>query len=240
MAKKGGGKAQKRISVNRLTNIRRKGKAWVFKTLPGPHSKKSSVPLGVVLRDILGIARTAKETRFVLNSGNVLVDGIRRKRAQYPVGLFDVVSIAGKDYRALLDSSTRLALKEIKKSEGNFKLCKVLGKKAFAKGLFQLHTNDGRTFLEKNNEIRAGDTIDIALPRQSVKDYFRLERGSTVLVIEGKRIGSIGKIIEVIPGTMARERIVVLAPQEGKEFQTGERNVFVVGRENPVIGVSTA
>lgn len=238
MAKKGERKAQKRLSVNRMTPIRRKDSAWVFKTIPGPHSKKTSVPLGVIVRDVLGVARNAKEARFVLNNGSVLVDGRKRKRPQFPVGLFDVVSVGEKHYRAVLDENGRLSLREAKKTESVFKLCKVVGKKAFGKGLFQLHTSDGRSFFEKNNSIKPGDTLQIGLPEQVVREFFKLEKGNSVFVIDGKRSGSVGKIIRVIPGTMARERIVVLAPEEGNEFQTAERNVFVVGKEKPVIGVS--
>ncbi len=251
MAKKGERKAQKRISANKLTRIRRKEKTWVFKSRPGPHSGQKSDPLGVLIRDILEIAKTGKETRLILNSGNARVDGRVRKKPQFPVGLFDVISIGAsgkgkesesaeflKHYRAVLDASGRLGLKEIGGQSAGMKLCKVLGKKAFSKGVFQLHTNDGRSFMEKNNGIKPGDTIELGLPEQEVKKHYRLEKGNIVFVIAGKRIGSIGKITEVIPGTMARERIVVLAPEEGKDFQTAERNVFVVGKEKQAIEVS--
>ena len=237
MAKKGARKSQKRISITKASSIRRKERTWTFKVSAGPHSGNGSIALGVAIRDVLAIAQNAKETKFVLSNGNVMVDGRVRKSLKHPVGIFDVVQVAGKNYRVVIDSLGKLVFREIGKDESSFKLCKVLGKKAFGKGLFQLRTNDGRVFVEKNNDIRVGGTLKVEVPKQKIKEHFGLEKGNTVLIIGGRRVSTIATIDNILPGTISRSRLVVLSPSEGKQFQTQDRNVFVVGKAKPVIEV---
>lgn len=68
------GKHQKRISVPNSWQISKKSNKWITATRPGPHNKQQSIPLGVVLRDMLGIVDTRAEAKRVLSEGNVFVD----------------------------------------------------------------------------------------------------------------------------------------------------------------------
>src|SRR3989344_633623 len=85
--------------------IKRKGLTFVTRHNPGPHSGKTSMPLNVVLRDMLHYADTARESKIILTRRNVFVDGIRRKEPKFPVGLFDVVEFKdiNKSHRVILD-----------------------------------------------------------------------------------------------------------------------------------------
>jgi len=75
MANKGEGKSEKRLAAGKVVPLLRKEHVWHIKAKPGPHKKKNSVALGFVLRDMIGIAKNAKEAKKILNQGSVLVDG---------------------------------------------------------------------------------------------------------------------------------------------------------------------
>ena len=87
------GKHQKRISVPKSWQISKKSRKWITSTRPGPHSKDQSVPLAVVLRDMLGIVDNRAEAKRVLSEGKVLVDGVVRKDVRFPVGIMDIITI---------------------------------------------------------------------------------------------------------------------------------------------------
>ena len=95
---------QKRISVPRSWPTHKKDHFWVVKTNPGTHNYDQSVPLTVVIRDMLKLADTNREVIRVLHEGGVQVDGIVRRNFKFPVGFFDVVTIPaiGKSYRLSL------------------------------------------------------------------------------------------------------------------------------------------
>ena len=56
-----------------------KSKRFIVKSTPGPHSLKTSIPLIVLIRNILCLAKTKKEVVSILVNKEVFVDGIARK-----------------------------------------------------------------------------------------------------------------------------------------------------------------
>src|SRR3989338_6388677 len=91
----------KRYVVPKFWQIEVKAKKYVVSPLPGPHSKMTCIPLGVVLRDILHCAHTMNEAKEILKKGFVKINGIVRKEHGFPVGLMDVVDVGGEFYRVL-------------------------------------------------------------------------------------------------------------------------------------------
>ena len=61
MANKGGYTRLKRQMAPKFWKIERKHSRFVLKVHPGPHSKSTAYPLGVVLRDILKVCSTMRE-----------------------------------------------------------------------------------------------------------------------------------------------------------------------------------
>ena len=84
---------QKRMSMPTSRKVSKKTNKWITATSPGPHSKEASLPLVVILRDMLKVVNDAKEAKQILLEKQVLIDGIARKSLKFPVGLFDVVAI---------------------------------------------------------------------------------------------------------------------------------------------------
>ncbi len=236
----GGSRHLKRLAAPKAWKIRRKRRfgTWVTNVRPGPHPKERSVPLRILIRDLLGLAENAREADFIVRSGKVLVDGTVRKDPRFPVGLMDVVEIPEIEgaFRILLDDKGRIVAKEIPDSEKSIKLVRIERKMVVRGGRIQVTTHDGRNFLldDAHGDVRVGDVLVISVPSQEIKDVLRLDKGHTVYILSGRHAGTIGAINNVIPGDLIRERAVDVSVGDAT-LQTAARNVFVVGREKPVI-----
>ena len=243
MARKGGRKHMKRYAAPRALKLPRKSLVWTIKAAPGPHPSESAIPLRLILRDYLSIARTAKEADSALAAGNVLVDGKIRRNPDYPVGIMDVVQfpILDRSYRVFLDHRGRLILSEIDRAEATVKLCKIMRKQIVRGKKVQLTFHDGKTLVGDFNEFKPGDVVKVALPDTKALERFPFEIGAMAMVIGGKNVSRIGKIAEIklIAGTQPN---IVTLKTNGETFQAPEHYVFVVGGEKPAItlqGVSS-
>ncbi len=235
----GGSRHLKRLAAPKAWKVRRKRRfgAWITNVIPGPHPKGRSIPLRILVRDLLGVASNAREADFIIRSGKVLVDGVPRRNPRFPVGLFDVVEIPEieKVFRIVLDEQGRIVPREIPAEEKGKKLVRVERKMTVKGGKIQVTTHDGRNFLlEDGRDVRPGDVLLISVPEQRIEDVFKLKDGNLVYVLSGRHAGTIGKIEGVNPGDVIRERSVDLSV-EGTRIQTAARNVFVVGKESPAI-----
>jgi len=235
----GGSRHLKRLAAPKSWKIRRKRRfgAWVTNVIPGPHPKERAIPLRVLVRDLLGLADSAREADYIIRSGKILVDGVVRREPRFPVGLFDVVEIPGieKVFRIVLDEKGRLIPKEIPPEEKAHKLVRVERKHMVKGGRIQLGTHDGRCFLLNDaKDVRPGDVLKISVPDQKILEVFHLREGNLVYVLSGRHAGTVGRINAVNRGDVVREKSVDLSV-EGVTIQTAARNVFVVGRESPAI-----
>jgi len=229
MGKKGAPKKEKMLSVHKTRTVKRKENTFTIKTSPGPHNSTQSIPLGFLIRNLLGITSNTRETKRILNQGKIKIDGKTRKSIKFPVGLFDFVSVeGGENFRMIIDSKGRLKATKTEEKKPT-KLCKITGKKAKGKQ-FELNTNDGRTFIEKKTELKIGDTIKISLPEQKIIQELTEKKGNLVYVIGGSHSGKTAEIQEIEKGAINREKAVKLKSKE-KEFKTIEKNVFVIGEK---------
>ena len=233
MSKKGPQRKSKAISAAKSVRISRKTTEWTVTAKAGPHKKSASVPLGIMLRDLTGTVSTMKEADRILSEGQVKVDGKIRKDHGFSVGLFDIVSIdsAEKAYRILIDKKGRMFAKEMEKNTGE-KLCRVEKKQAITKTI-QITTHDGKVF--KGADAKVGDTLKVKVPENKIISVIPMKPGVKVYIISGSHSGEKAEVIEVIPSTARRERIVKL--KEGnKEFETTASNIFVTGESKEEIG----
>ncbi|MEM4261620.1 MAG: 30S ribosomal protein S4e [Candidatus Diapherotrites archaeon] len=236
MAKRGERKVQKAISAPKIVHVNRKQKEFVPKIKPGTHSKKSAVTLGFCLKDILRLAKNTKETKAIVSSGLVLVNGIVRKKMSFNVGLFDIIELPKLKiaYRAIVDKKGRLKLKETQ--DKGFKVSRVEKKRKAKKGKVIVTTNDGFNIEVPEKEVFVGDSIKLSLPEKKFLETYRLEVGNKALIVDGSHVGIIGKITKIIEGSINRRKAVELETKEGK-IVTIAKNVYVVGKENPEIEV---
>src|SRR3989338_8108756 len=238
MARKGADRKQKRLSASKTLSMRKKTSKWIIATKPGMHAKKSSIPLGLAIRDLLNYARNMKEVNLLLNGKNILVDGKIRKQHNFPLGLFDVLEIPGieKRYRVLFDAKRRLVLREFSFKGKLQKLCKVVGKHTISGGKMQITTHDGRNILIDGKEgISVDDTLLVELPEQKIVGKFKLQQRNLAYVVSGTHVSEKAKILEVGESTMKKPKLITLETESEEQFKTLSQNVFVIGAEKPAI-----
>jgi len=229
MGKRGERKHLKRIASPKAVPIHDKKKhVWITKSSPGPHPKKYAIPLGILVRDILKLVRTAKEARSVLSKRLVKVDGKVRVNEKFPVGLMDVLSIpkSGKHYRISVDRKGRLVSVEVKEADVASKILKVTGKHVVRGGKINLTFHDGKNMLG-DNHVMVGDSVVVSLPAAKMKTHLKRDIGSHCLVMRGKHAGTIVKLKDIMErkGGKPSEALV----QDGKEeFVTVAKYLFVV------------
>ena len=240
MGKKGGKKHLKRKPAPKFWPIHRKEFVWTVKPKPGPHSTSSCLPLMLIVRDILGFAKTRKEAKTIISQGKVMVDGKVQRDELFPVGLMDVISIpeVKKTYR-VLPSKKGLTLHPIEKDEVGFKLCRIENKTIVDGGHVQLNLHDGRNILirvkdpkkPEEDVYRTMDTLKISIPNQEVIGHMKLVKGASAIIIGGKNVGKHGKIVDIEErlGQKRRKLLVTTEDAEGKRFQTTLDFVFVTG-----------
>ncbi len=232
MGKRGAPKHMKRIAVPKSVPIHdKKNREWMIKSSPGPHSGNYSIPLGVLIRDVLKLVRTSREVGRILSSRLVRVDGTVRVDEKFPVGLMDVVSFEKNEthYRIVLDKKGRLVPAEIKKGDISTKVVRIVKKHIQPKGKITLTSNDGRTIIS-DNHIMVGDSVVLSIPKVKIKTHLKRESGATCLIMDGKHAGFIVSLKEIIQrkGGQASEALV---SQGDKEFITVAKYLFVINDE---------
>ncbi|MHA1210877.1 MAG: 30S ribosomal protein S4e [Candidatus Heimdallarchaeota archaeon] len=239
MTKTGGSKHQKRIASPRNWVLERKKHKFAFRVNPGPHGKAKSIPLGILLRDVLKIVETARELKIILNKKLVKIDGRSVTDPKFPVGLMDVVHIdkLNKTYRILPHHSHVLKPEEIKKTGKLNKACQIMNKTTIKGGITQINLHDGRNIrlpMEPGIEqkYQTKDTIVINLPKQEIVQHFPFKKGMYAIIIDGRNVGKQGTIKEVQWRFGPRASTVILTSPEG-EVQTTPEYIFVLGEKSP-------
>lgn len=222
----------KRIASPPTWALNRKRHVFIVKPNPGAHALRAGLSLGVLLRDLLGVASTLAEAKKILNLREILVDGIRRKDFRFVVGLFDVVTMKDTDrtYRMVLDQKGRIAVQQISGVERTLKPCKITGKIVLPKGKIQFNLHDGKNFIA-TKQAKVGDTLMVSLPQLEIKEILPLKPGMTVFLTKGMHSGKVG-VLKEIKGTEA----TYLLGQ--KEVGTTKSYLFVVGEKKPIVTVS--
>ena len=226
---------QKRLSIPRSWKVGRKGYKWVSTTRPGPHSQARSLPLGIIIRDVLKLVNNSREGKRILSEGKVLVDGIPRKDLRFPVGLFDVITLPliKETYRMLQDEKGRLGLHKLNETNVN-KLCRIDNKTTLKGGKVQLNLNDGTNILG-SNEYGTKDSLILSVPDKQVVKHLQFKVGNLAMVIGGQHSGEIGKIKEIREVKSSRHNTVAISGET--DFETIEDYVIIIGEDKPEIGL---
>jgi len=222
----------KRYFAPKTWKAKKKGLVYITKPSPGTHKIRMSLPLNVVLRDILNYANTNREVKFMLNKKTIKVDGIRRKDYRFPVGLFDVLSLKDTDehFRVILDEKGKIDLIKIGKDESTLKPSKITGKTTI-KGKTQLNLYDGKNVIVSDNNYKVGDTalVNFSEKKFHIKDLVKLDKNSLIYLTGGKHIGKIGKIQDIIG------KRIVYKTDKGDVVETLKKYAFPIGKDKPMI-----
>ncbi|MCH2643060.1 MAG: 30S ribosomal protein S4e [Candidatus Thalassarchaeum sp.] len=220
----------KRLGMPRTWPLTRKTNIWAQKPNPSGHQLEMCMPLGIVLRDVLGIAHNMREAKRILHSRIVMVDGrIETDRAR-GVGIMDVLTVGDQNYRCILDKNGKLRYRPIAKKAAGTKICRVMGKTTVKGGKTQVHLHDGRNILlDESPDYKTGDSLVISLPEQKVSSHLEMKKGATAYLTGGSHIGETAKIKdqEVKRSSKANETSF-------EDFGTITDYVFVIGKESDI------
>ena len=178
-----------RSEVSPKLPIPRKGTKYVARANT---DVKNSVPVVIALRDMLHLARTAKEVQEIIKQKIVKINGRTTNDYHASIKLFNVFE-AGKSYVLTLNDAGKFHFEEV--SSPKERLCKVIGKKILKGKKVQLNFHDGSNILTKEN-IAINDSAYLNFEGK-LSSHVKLEKGSECIIISGKYLGAKGKIEEV-------------------------------------------
>lgn len=187
------------------------------------HSKKNSVSLVVLMRDVLKIVKIKKELKKLIHEKKIMVNGKIVKDINYPLGLFDCIAIPfiGKSYRVVLNGR-RFDAEEIKESETSKRICKVIGKKILPGKKIQINLSSGRNIVS-NEKVKTGDFV-VVDAKNKIAKIIELKKDSEVLAVDGKHMGMTGKIKEIVQE--GENKIAIVKTKFG-EIKANLNNLFV-------------
>jgi len=248
LGKKGGKKHLKRKPAPKFWPIHRKEFVWVVRPKPGPHPTSRCMPLALIVRDILGFAKTRKEAKTIISQGKIKVNGKLQLEELFPTGLMDVISIPEmkKTYR-ILPSEKGLFLHSIGSEEALFKLCRIENKTVIKGGRMQLNLHDGRNIQvqvedpqkPEKDVYQTLDVLKTSVPSQEITAHLKLGKDMHAIIVGGKNVGKYGKIVTVEkrPGQKRRGSLVTIEDENGNRFQTTLNFIFATGDTRPWISL---
>lgn len=229
-------KYQKRLSAPQHYPIKRKDNKYIIGG-KGAHKTSDSIPLVVILRDLLEIVENKKEAKKALHEGKVLVDGRKVRDVSLKVGFMDNISIPDSDlhYRVSKDKEG-IAVIEISEKESEKKLCKIEDKKILKGGKVQLELHDGSNIVVEEDEYPTKSTIVLKVPEKEVQKSLEFKKGQLALISGGKHSGQLAKIKKVREREGSQPDMIAL--ENDGEFETVRPYVFVVGEKKPEVTVN--
>ncbi|MFX1364384.1 MAG: 30S ribosomal protein S4e [Promethearchaeota archaeon] len=241
MTRHGGQKSLKRLNTPAFLQIKRKHGTFFVKPSPGPHPNRLCLPLLHIVRDLLKIVDNHREAKKIIVAGQFKVDGKIVRNKSYPLGLMDVLSIVklNKHYRILPDSHHGLILHEISEEESTYKLCRINNKKTVKGGNIQLNLHDGRNILikvkdpksPKEDVYKRMDVLKISIPEQEIHKVLKFKENNIAIIISGKNIGQVGKIINILK-RFGPKASTVSIQHNGGHTETLYDYTFILGEEN--------
>jgi len=183
--------------------------------------QRNGIPLLIVLRDVLKIARTGKEAERILNGGNASVNGKVRKDRRFSLVASDILAIKklNKNYGVVIKKG-KFRLEEIAEKDAVKRVCKVIGKKVLGKNKIQINLDNGNNILFKDS-IRTGDSVVIGLHDGKILKIVPMQKNAKVLVTGGKHVGERGAAKEI------KEKTAIIEI-ENKNVEIQKKNLMAV------------
>ena len=206
--------------------VPRKGRGKRFVAVPS-HATSKGISLLFLLRDVLGIAKTRKEAKYMTLNGMVKVNNVARKDENFPVQVFDVLGLekGGLNYRLEI-VNRKFALNEIPVSEAGSKIVKISGKKILKSGKVQMNLDDGQNVLSKI-KFSIGDSVVLNTIDNKVEKVLSLKVGAKVEIVLGKHAGEKGELVGF--EELVRGRDYKIKLEDGREVSLPYRTILVIG-----------
>lgn len=220
----------KRLVAPSSWPIARKSSTFIARPSPGPKSFARGMPIVVVLREVLGVVKTTKEAKYLLQKGEVLINGQKRKDSTFPVGVFDVLSIPSSKVNVRGTLAKNGKIRFVNEKEGGLIVRKVINKTC-VHGKFQINCEDGFNLLSDKNQYNVGDALVFDAGSNVVKTHWPLQVGSPIFLVGGSHVGEQGEL-----SSMLGSRIT-FKTQDSQTFETSRSFAMVIGKDKPEINL---
>lgn len=217
----------KRVAAPKTWPILRRERTFIVRPKPKGQPLALTLPVSVVLRDILGLVKNASQANKVMKSQEILVNGRRVYTIADAVGFMDLLTVGKDNYRVLLDKNNILIVTPVKKGE-EFTVQRISGKTSAGKTT-QLHFASGANLLVAKDTYKVGDSVTFSDGK--ITAHYPLAQGAVVLIVGGSHIGKVGKITSV-------EGQVVTIQDNETTVQTRKAYAYVIGTGKPIITIN--
>lgn len=214
----------KRLVAPKTWPIKRKETVFVTHQYPRAKTERS-LPLSIILRDLLKVGNTTKEIRRILREKQLLVNGKVETNHRFAAAILDIIEIPkiGKTYLVTFNKLGKICLAEIKKP--SYRVLRIEGKTKQAGGKAQLNLFNGANVLAEKDDYKVGDAVKISIPEGKLTGKISPAEGTKVLVVGGAHIGETATIKSLMLSKKPKE--VMLANEAG-EFRTIFENIHII------------
>ncbi len=185
----------KRHEVPKNWPVPRKGTTFVVTPNFG---REKGLPILIVLRDVLKIAKNRKEVKRALHEKKILLNGKEVKDEKNSAQLYDVITLvpSKKNYKISLSGNGKFTVEETAEKDSDTKIAKVTGKKTLKKKKVQINLSDGRNFLSEI-KCEVNDSVVVDFKGKKIGKILPLKEKANIIVIAGKHAGEKGQIEKI-------------------------------------------
>ena len=211
----------KRQKMPKSWPIPRKGTTYVVTPDSG---LEKGLPLLIILRDILKVAKNRNEAKKAVKSKSILLNGKEVLEEKSLVCLFDSISIPSlkKYYKLILSEKSKFMLQEIGEHEALKKIYKVIDKKMIKGKKIQINLMDGRNVLS-DLKVKVNDSVLFSFKENKIEKIIPFKENAKVIIFAGKHAGEKG-----IVSTINYEKKLAEVNLAGKETKVLIKQLIVV------------
>lgn len=169
--------------------IERKGTKYIARASSHLHN---SVPVVIAIRDMLNLAKTAKEVKKMIQNKLIKINGRVVSDYRQSILLFNIFE-ADKVYELSMLPTKKFTFVPVQHKD--LRLCKVVNKRLVKSGVTQINMHDGSNALTKE-KINVGDSVYISFDGK-IKKHVSLEENKEAFVMSGKYTGNKVKISSI-------------------------------------------
>lgn len=202
----------KRQKIEKSWPISRKGTKYV---VISSHEKSKGIPILIIIRDIMKLAKNRKEVKKILNQKTVSLNGKTVIKDNLSVLPFDILKIRDKKYEVVFSEKGKFSVKETRRDES---ILKVISKKILKGKKIQLNLIYGKNIISEEN-VPVGSSV--VIKDKKIIKIIPLEVGRDVAVISGKYKGREGEIKSI------NDKIATLSSNK-EEINVPIKNIMAV------------
>lgn len=201
-----------RAQITKRVPIARKGTRYIARPLSHPNTAVSVLS---AVRDILKLARTAREVKEMIKQKQIKINGRIVYDYHAPVHMLGILD-ADKRYILTILPTNRFSLEETKEKT---RIAKIINKKTLNGGQVQLNMHEGTNVVTKS-KANVGDSVELDMDNKIV-NVLPLGKGKKALLIYGRNVGVKGTIKEV-------EGKMLILEINGQQVKASREQVIVL------------